>query len=172
MGKNNFDYSFSPDGKYIITSQTYGTISYWRIDKDEPVYQYYYSIAPSSFGYLAVSHNGQYIASHSRGYLVIYSTKWSPTSVVEKSGNQLIITNFYPNPAKTELIVEFTLPLPGNIQISLTNEAGITTLASLLFLEPGAHKTILNIGNIAPGPYFLKLEQNGLSDVKKIIILR
>jgi hypothetical protein len=81
----------------------------------------------------------------------------------------------FPNPASSDLVIQFTLSSSSKIRISILNTIGQTVgvVTKEHFGEGRKMVTVnLNEMNIAPGIYFVNLESNGVRSVKKIIVAK
>ncbi len=74
----------------------------------------------------------------------------------------------YPNPANKFLNVRFNGDIDTNTGIKLFNVVG--TLTRHKEINPGTNNAVLDISNLAPGTYFLKVFSSKGSATKKVII--
>ena len=77
----------------------------------------------------------------------------------------------YPNPARSETIIKFTLPQKAKVTLSLFDMSG--RLVKVLMSEskePGTHAVSLSSGPLTKGLYFYKLQAGDFSAVKKMTI--
>ncbi len=83
----------------------------------------------------------------------------------------LIDLNLYPNPTSNELIINYRIPKAGNLNIQLFDNLGrkITTLMDS-YQDFGQYTTEFNLSNLNSGLYFIKINLNGKSCYKSIII--
>lgn len=88
------------------------------------------------------------------------------------SNNNDINLAIYPVPANTILNVLFTAKENGNLGITLVNSAGRTVLTNSQTIPEGNFSTVINVSNLAPGVYILKLVLNKSVYTNKIIIDR
>ena len=79
----------------------------------------------------------------------------------------------YPNPFNPTTKIDFTIPASGNVILTVYNVLGqeITALVNG-FMKSGSHTVDFNASNLNSGLYFYKLEANGVSLVKKMMLLK
>ncbi len=79
----------------------------------------------------------------------------------------------YPNPFNPTTKINFAVPSNGNVKLTVYNVLGqeITTLVNQ-FMKAGNHTADFNASNLNSGLYFYKLESNGLTQVKKMMLLK
>jgi hypothetical protein len=80
--------------------------------------------------------------------------------------------NIYPNPADTELFVDFTLSKSLTASLSLINILGQTVSQPIneQNLSPGNHKLEISIENLNSGIYFVSVKMDDRVFTKKIVI--
>ncbi len=81
--------------------------------------------------------------------------------------------SIYPNPFKTKTAIEFSIPQTGFVKLSITDFTGrgIQTVVSKQ-LPAGTHRFEWNAGGLPAGMYFLRLQTNGLSETRKLLLLK
>lgn len=79
----------------------------------------------------------------------------------------------YPNPFNPTTKINFAIPSNGNVRLTVYNLLGqeITTLANR-FMKAGNYTFDFNASNLNSGLYFYKLESNGLTQVKKMMLVK
>jgi len=79
----------------------------------------------------------------------------------------------YPNPFNSSTIIDFSLPEPGKVNLTLYNINGRTveTIAEGLF-TPGRHSITIEAGDLSSGIYFLKSDIAGKAGTMKLLLLR
>jgi hypothetical protein len=79
----------------------------------------------------------------------------------------------YPNPFNPETSISFGLPYTGKVSLRVYNTLGkeIVTLVEGN-LEAGAYEFKWNAENVASGIYFYRLEAQGFSEVRKMMLIR
>lgn len=77
----------------------------------------------------------------------------------------------YPNPFRNQMNIDFGIKQQGKVKISLLNLLGqeIRVLEESSFVG-GNHSITFNANGLLPGIYFLKMESETGSDVKKIVL--
>jgi len=94
------------------------------------------------------------------------------------SGNNEIPAGFklmqnYPNPFNPSTTIKFALPISGNVSLKVFDITG--KLVSEMIngkLEAGNHEIYFNASNLSSGAYFYKLETQGFSDIKKMMLVK
>ncbi|HED08379.1 MAG TPA: T9SS type A sorting domain-containing protein, partial [Ignavibacteria bacterium] len=83
----------------------------------------------------------------------------------------------YPNPFNPSTIIEYQLPVKGNVTLTIYNTLGqvVKTLINNQVVEAGSYKTRWNATNLASGIYFYSLRVEGAKSflkTKKMILLK
>lgn len=105
-------------------------------------------------------------------------TQVFPVVTSTNSGYSSEINNFslsqnYPNPFNPSTKINYNLPYSGYVKLEIFNVLGIRILQLVSgFQSPGEHNIIFNAANLPSGIYFYKLETNGRSIEKKMILLK
>lgn len=79
----------------------------------------------------------------------------------------------YPNPFNPETNIKFTLSVSGKVSLRIFDVTG--KLVSEIInreLQAGVHEVNFNAQDLSSGAYFYKLETNGFSDIKKMILIK
>ena len=81
--------------------------------------------------------------------------------------------NIQQNPIYKTGVLNFTLPKPSDVEITLYDATGrlVSKLASGRF-SAGSHTVTLNASKLANGVYFVHMKSNDFNTVKKVIVLR
>ncbi len=98
-----------------------------------------------------------------------------PVSATTGIGNPIAVNsvfNVYPNPSTDRISIDFMLTKSGNISLNLYDALGnkIVVVIPSGIKASGMHSTVLNTSDLQSGIYFLKLDNNEKSSVKKIVI--
>lgn len=166
-GYNLTGIEFSPDDKYIVTSNGPGTNSLivWSLDSGEKVYIYPYG----SHKNIDISNNGKFIISSTGGYLFLWNFK-NETSIEENKEEKYFKT-IYPNPATGNVTIEFKLKTSGKTKIELLDTKGSNINTVLYkFLESGNQKIEFKTADIPNGSYFLIVQSEQEQIVFQLII--
>jgi len=98
------------------------------------------------------------------------------TSVEVLAGN--IPLNFslwqnYPNPYNPSTTIEFALPTPGYVTLSIFNTLGeqVATLVSEN-LTAGSHKYEWDASELTSGIYFYRMKSGNFVSVKKMVLMK
>jgi hypothetical protein len=80
----------------------------------------------------------------------------------------------YPNPFNPTTTIEFSLPEAGQAVLKVFNGLGqeVATLVNERMLEGVYHQATFNANHLATGMYFAKLEFNGKSLFKKLLVVK
>lgn len=100
----------------------------------------------------------------------------SPTSYAEL--NQIMIKDYrlsqnYPNPFNPSTTIEFTIPTPGYVRLTVTDILGqqVAEIQNRYF-ETGSFNVVFDAASLASGTYFYRLEHNNNVLVRKMILLK
>jgi hypothetical protein len=79
----------------------------------------------------------------------------------------------YPNPFNPTTTIRFALPKTSNVQLEIYNILGqrVVTLVNEV-REAGYYNELFNANNIASGVYFYRLQAEGYTNVKKLVVLK
>jgi subtilisin-like proprotein convertase family protein len=85
----------------------------------------------------------------------------------------LLLNPCYPNPAREKTRIDFNILSKDQVKISVYNQAG-QVVAKLIdeVLTPGYYSMVWNVQDISPGVYFIRLETNGISASRKVVVLK
>ncbi|MBS1518500.1 MAG: T9SS type A sorting domain-containing protein [Bacteroidetes bacterium] len=100
------------------------------------------------------------------------------TSVSENSISGIIPDNYsleqnYPNPFNPSTIIKFSVPVSGNVSLKVYNQIGkeVETLSDG-FKNAGSYEINFNAAALSSGVYFYKLETNGYTQTKKMLLVK
>ncbi len=107
---------------------------------------------------------------------VDFNGSYEYSNVVEASinaPNKFELAQNFPNPFNPTTKISFSVPSNSNVKLTVYNLLGqeITTLVNG-FMKAGSHTVEFNATNMNSGLYFYKLESNGLTQVKKMMLLK
>lgn len=79
----------------------------------------------------------------------------------------------YPNPFNPTTAINFTMPQSGNVTLKVYNILG-SEIATLVngFQTAGKHTVNFNAGNLSSGIYFVKMNANGFTSSKKMMLVK
>ncbi len=91
-----------------------------------------------------------------------------PSIVLLKNG-----IKSYPNPFSNQTTIELTLHNAGQVNIGISDITGkiVVTLVSG-YKQEGIHKINWNAEGLPAGIYFLRLQTNGVSESRKLLLLK
>jgi photosystem II stability/assembly factor-like uncharacterized protein len=114
-----------------------------------------------------------FAATHGRG---VFATKSLLTPSFLTSTKNILgksTANIYPNPAKENVNIEFTLNKTAAVTISILNMSGNNVLSKkIVDVKKGLNKVNIEIGAILPGNYFVRVESESETSTGKLIIVR
>jgi len=96
---------------------------------------------------------------------------------IEEDRNPLTAVRFslkvFPNPAKSQTAIRYSLPAEGNVSLQLYDISGrlVKTLVDE-YKKPGNYKMTLNTRILSAGIYFLSLESNEKRIIDRIIVIK
>ncbi len=105
------------------------------------------------------------------GPAVIRATYKSTVSVSDRESLNMDV-EIYPNPAKKEISVAFTLEQPSEITISLLDLSGreVGNRMKDIHMNPGYRVLKIPVSSMRPGVYIIKSDINGQLYVKRVMI--
>jgi hypothetical protein len=113
------------------------------------------------------------VATHGEG---VYSA--NQTVVGVELNNSVIPTRFtlsqnYPNPFNPSTKINFTLPSPNNVKITVYDISG-KKVADLLNqqLDAGSHTVDFNAAKLASGTYIYRIQAGNFVEAKKMVLLK
>ncbi len=78
----------------------------------------------------------------------------------------------YPNPASTVANLAFNAEAGGNASVSVVNQTGSVVLSKTFAVNEGANTRKLDIGNLANGVYFIKIQTGSVIQMGKLVIVK
>jgi hypothetical protein len=107
---------------------------------------------------------------------VDFNGSYEYSNVVEASvnaPNKFELAQNFPNPFNPTTKISFSVPSNSNVKLTVYNLLGqeITNLVNG-FMKAGSHTVEFNATNFNSGLYFYRLESNGLTQVKKMMLLK
>lgn len=100
-----------------------------------------------------------------------------PATNIENTGSETPdgfgISKIYPNPFNQTSIADFHIASAGNVRIVLCDVSGreVKKIISGGFTA-GSHSVMIDAGNLASGVYFLRLETENMSEIRKIVLMK
>ena len=86
---------------------------------------------------------------------------------------KLELSQNYPNPFNPLTTIKFSIPQPGNVNLTVYNLLG-EQVAELIngFREAGVHTINFNAENLISGLYIYKIEANGMVQSRKMLLVK
>ncbi len=162
-GLNITGIEFSPDDKYIVTSTE---IKIWDLDSLKLVH-YYQSGTANNF---AISHNSKLVVSSTGNFLITWYGRFQTSPVINITDT---INFIYPNPTTGKITVQFIQPGSEVTSIILSDINGnpIQSLANK-FIESGKQSIELDVSSYSSGTYIIRVQNQHLSNIYKLIIIK
>ena len=86
--------------------------------------------------------------------------------------NKFLLTQNAPNPFSESTVIRYSLPAPGSVNWSITDMAGRTIKRWNQQMAQGDHQVTVRKTDLGTsGIYYYRIEYNGYSEVKKLILL-
>lgn len=116
----------------------------------------------------AAQHRGAFGFWYNRGNVAVKVER-----VPSPAPADVTLEQNFPNPAGTSTTIRFSLPSVRTIRLALTDEAGRTVrlLADGTFTN-GTYHAVVQIGDLAPGIYFYRLQTDDGEAVKQMTVVR
>jgi hypothetical protein len=100
------------------------------------------------------------------------ATPYAPVSgVAYFSDMQEVETTVFPNPVSTKVNLRFMSEAAGNATLQLVNASGVTVKSNGIPVLKGANQTSINVSDIKPGLYLIKVKNNILNITKQVIVV-
>ena len=140
------------------------------VEGDELVVRILGSNGLHSVSYVVLSGNTTYNAN---SFTVIKLNSYAEVPDVFR------ITAIYPNPFNARTTIQFGLPEPSNVLLTVYDLSG-RNIATLVegFMQPGFHSTVLSSDNLTSGVYFVRIAVSGerqnscRSLMRKVMLIR
>ncbi|MBK7256190.1 MAG: T9SS type A sorting domain-containing protein [Ignavibacteria bacterium] len=99
-----------------------------------------------------------------------------PTGIVNIGGevpSAFSLSQNYPNPFNPTTNIKFDVPKSGNVKLNVYDMSGkvVQELVNTA-LNAGAYSILLNAVNLSSGTYFYRLESEGYTDTKKLVLIK
>ena len=99
-----------------------------------------------------------------------------PTGIVNIGGevpSAFSLSQNYPNPFNPVTNIKFDIPKSGNVKLNVYDMSGKVVQEIVnTALNAGAYSILLNAVNLSSGTYFYRLESEGFTDTKKLILIK
>ena len=101
----------------------------------------------------------------------IASTDESSSAVLVEMNEVIDNMSIYPNPAKTEATLSYTLPAESDMMTIKVYDAQGKVMMSEVVSDPSlVGKYTFNLSNYAGGVYFVKVESSNFSETRKLVV--
>ncbi len=93
----------------------------------------------------------------------------NPVEVVDSYG----LSQNYPNPFNPATTIKFQIPVEGNVSVKVYDISGklVTELVNE-FMQTGKHSVQFNGSNLSSGAYYYRIDANGFTDIKKMLLIK
>ncbi|MDP8237656.1 MAG: carboxypeptidase regulatory-like domain-containing protein [Candidatus Hatepunaea meridiana] len=87
--------------------------------------------------------------------------------------DDFILSNLYPNPFNSATTVEFGVPRASDVQVHLFDITGrkVATLTQGNYTA-GWHRSVIDASNLATGLYFIEMEADDFSAIRRVLLIR
>jgi WD40 repeat protein len=164
MGNNNFDYSFSADGKYIATSSDRGFLKIYNIKNNSLEYIFEYKI-PSALKLISFSNDLKNMVL-TNGLVILLKYPFLKTDIKFNENTNKTYFSISPNPASDYIFVSHAVLDAASIEIY--NIFGEKNPSQTLPVEEGTGIVLPNgkdiggvfkidVSNLVPGVYFIRI---------------
>lgn len=163
--------SLSSSGNYVYAS--YGT-SLLVTDVSNPYSPVTVFDTTGSFTwYVEADGNFILLGAGEDGFYIINNNLMSPYSPPVVAPILFQLSQNYPNPFNPSTTIDYQLPVGGFVVLEIYDILG-RRLERLVsdYESPGAHSVKFDGENLSSGVYFYRLRVNGLSAVRKMLLLR
>lgn len=158
---------FSTDDKYLVTTNWTGDygIKIWELETNIIVY----SNKDGGFANFNISHDGKLIITSIGHNLLLYPSRFNPTSAPDPNkDNKNII---FPNPTTGIATIQFSQPNSEITNITLNDIYGnIIKPIFNGFLEQGSQSININTSELSIGAYLIRVQNQHISLTFKLII--
>ena len=153
-----------------------GEILYYHLERSSNLVQYEVIAQINNAGLKTMNFQDKKLSEKVISYRVriVYKNgeaEYSKVISLKRIGNNYLDwLSVSPNPANKFLKIGIVVYQPGTLQITLLNQLGQRIYAGNHFVNKGYSTISFSIPSTPPGIYFARMELNGSSQVKKIII--
>lgn len=93
----------------------------------------------------------------------------NPVEEVDSYG----LSQNYPNPFNPSTTIKFQIPVEGNVSVKVYDISG-KLVAELVneFMQTGRHSVQFNGSNLSSGAYYYRIDANGFTDIKKMLLIK
>ena len=111
--------------------------------------------------------------TQSDGLVIKYSQLTGVQNTINEIPETFSLSQNYPNPFNPSTKIQFNLPESGNVKLEVFDITGrmVRTLVNSSF-NAGTHSVNFNAGNISAGVYYYRISYNGLSEVRKMVLIK
>ena len=87
--------------------------------------------------------------------------------------NKIVLDGNYPNPFNPNTIISYQIPVKGNVTLKIFDILGkeVATIVNEI-KEEGFHQVNFNASSLVSGVYYSKLQSNGQSEIKKMVLMK
>ena len=132
------------------------------------------SIAADYTGNVYVTGISMGSATGNFDYAVVkYSQATQLKSPADILPSEFSLSQNYPNPFNPVTVIKFSIPHRSNVRITVYNLNG-QAIKEIIngSIEPGSHEIIFDGSSLSSGTYFCKMETDGYTEVKKMVLIK
>jgi len=159
---------FATRGKDIYYSTNQG--SSWILQYSAPGTSTYSEIAASR---IAAGYTIAFYAIRYNGGISKLFTATGINKVGEEVPSKFDLAQNYPNPFNSSTKIKFTIPYNSKVSLKVYNILGklVDDLVDK-YMAPGTYMTVFSSSALPSGTYFYRMSSNGLTLVKKMLLLK
>ena len=155
---------------------TFGTILYEKLYFTQ-YYSIFQSIIPLNNGDILFGGTGRFFGFEEDVYIVRTDSMLNSTPIgINANNNQLpheyLLYQNFPNPFNPITNITFEIPKDVNVSIKIFDILGREVFSINEYKQAGSYEVQFDGSNLASGMYFYKLEADGFSDTKKMVLLK
>lgn len=159
---------YNMTGNMSASDQDAASFGYWKSTDSSPFSAGIATKFSNNSVYLEIS-SAEFPDGEIRGQVRKGTVFYSPTSGTEDQlGNQSLEVVVAPNPAKTQLTLQFGTLESGQLQVKMLDVSGKTVLEDLV--SPISETSVIDVSTLKPGFYFLEITDGHKTSAKKIVI--
>ncbi len=171
MGTDRFDFCFSSDSKYLVTSSSEGNntgLTVHDLDKFEAKKIYTYHGVRRSGSHVNISKDNNCIATQFAGNLILYKANWNQTGIIESGEDRSNL--IYPNPTTNKASFAFTIHKDDIYKIAICDINGneIRVIQNG-YLASGEQDIEVDCSSLASGNYFVKVSSSTFSNTFELL---
>ncbi|MBL0063221.1 MAG: T9SS type A sorting domain-containing protein [bacterium] len=120
-----------------------------------------------------VDYDGNQLVPHIADTVFVRAWQVAADPIPGGIPTEFAIANTYPNPFNSTLSIQYDVPTPAHVSLSVYDLTGRQVATLVNSVQPsGSHSTSWQADNFPSGLYFLNLRSGGHSESRKIVLLK